>query len=127
MLPQSRTLRLKIKQVYGVSQCLQQQTVQYPCRVDHYGRKPRSNAYAELCLRAGHQQAATSAKVQAVAPTGKQAGLHTGSVAVRATGKFRVGKTDGIAHRRCRLIQRVDGYDYTNETPDLASPIPPPA
>jgi hypothetical protein len=42
----------------------------------------------------------------------KTAGVHLGRVAVRASGSFRVGKTDGINARYCRVVQRLDGYDY---------------
>jgi hypothetical protein len=31
---------------------------------------------------------------------------------VRASGSFRVGKTDGIAWRHCRILHRSDGYQY---------------
>jgi hypothetical protein len=54
--------------------------------------------------------------VRAVVPSGKKRGTHTGRVAVRATGNFAVftsnGRVDGISHRRCRVVQRADGYDY---------------
>jgi 5-methylcytosine-specific restriction endonuclease McrA len=43
----------------------------------------------------------------------KTAGVHLGRVAVRASGSFRVGKSDGINARYCRVVQRLDGYDYT--------------
>lgn len=39
-------------------------------------------------------------------------GTHTGRVAVRTSGSFRVGTRDGIAHRHCAVVQRADGYDY---------------
>jgi hypothetical protein len=42
----------------------------------------------------------------------KTGGVHLGRVAVRASGSFRVGKTDGINASYCRLVQRLDGYDY---------------
>jgi len=43
----------------------------------------------------------------------KTRGVHLGRVAVRASGSFRVGETDGINARYCRLVQRADGYAYT--------------
>jgi len=43
----------------------------------------------------------------------KTRGVHLGRVAVRASGSFRVGKTDGINAKYCRLVQRADGYAYT--------------
>lgn len=50
-------------------------------------------------------------------PTGKKAGTHLGSAAVRATGSFNfqtsVGVTQGVSHRDCRILQRGDGYGYS--------------
>jgi hypothetical protein len=43
----------------------------------------------------------------------KTGGVHLGRVAVRASGSFRVGKRDGINSKYCRVVQRLDGYDYT--------------
>ena len=45
----------------------------------------------------------------------KTAGVHLGRVAVRASGSFQVGKTDGINARYCRVVQRLDGYDYADQ------------
>jgi len=42
----------------------------------------------------------------------KTGGVHLGRVAVRASGSFRVGKIDGINAKYCRMVQRLDGYDY---------------
>jgi len=42
----------------------------------------------------------------------KTRGVHTGRVAVRASGSFRVGKVDGINVRYCHLLQSCDGYSY---------------
>src|SRR6266581_3790212 len=51
--------------------------------------------------------------VRAVVPGHlKTGGVHLGRIAVRASGSFRVGKTDGINARYCRVVQRLDGYDY---------------
>ena len=55
--------------------------------------------------------------VRAEVPSGKKAGVHTGRVAVRASGSFNIQKGDavvqGISHKHCRLIQRADGYGYS--------------
>jgi 5-methylcytosine-specific restriction endonuclease McrA len=55
--------------------------------------------------------------VRATVPNGKKAGVHTGRVAVRSTGKFNIttrhGTVQGIHHRHVRLLQRADGYGYT--------------
>ncbi|MGP3913708.1 RNA-guided endonuclease IscB [Nonomuraea sp. 10N515B] len=60
---------------------------------------------------------ATGDLVTAVVPTGKKQGIHTGRVAVRATGNFNIttahGIVQGIHHRHFRLLQRADGYAYT--------------
>jgi 5-methylcytosine-specific restriction endonuclease McrA len=42
----------------------------------------------------------------------KTGGKHLGRVAVRASGSFRVGKTDGISAKYCQIVQRADGYSY---------------
>ena len=58
----------------------------------------------------------TGDMVIARVPSGKKTGIHTGRVAVRATGSFNVqtrhGLVQGISHRHCRVIQRADGYGY---------------
>jgi len=77
------------------------------CRMDKYGF-PRTAAKAAKRVH-GFQ---TGDLVRAIVPDGKKKGTHMGRVAVRTKGTFRVGSVDGIAHRHCRLIQRVDGYDY---------------
>ena len=45
-------------------------------------------------------------------PSLKTAGVQVGRVAVRSTGRFRVGQTDGINVQYCRVVQRADGYAY---------------
>ena len=59
----------------------------------------------------------TGDMVQAIVPTGKKAGVHTGRVAVRASGSFNIqtgdGMVQGISHRHCRVLQRGDGYGYS--------------
>lgn len=59
----------------------------------------------------------TGDMVSAKVPSGKKAGIHTGRVAVRATGSFNIqtpqGVVQGISHRHCRVIQRGDGYGYS--------------
>ncbi|WP_240139529.1 RNA-guided endonuclease IscB [Streptomyces sp. MUM 178J] len=62
---------------------------------------------------------ATGDLVRAVVPTRKNAGPHTGRVAVRATGSFNIttahGTVQGIRHKHVRLLQRADGYAYTTQ------------
>ncbi len=54
--------------------------------------------------------------VRAEVPSGKQAGVHVGRVAVRASGRFNIqtpqGVVQGVHARHCRLLQRADGYGY---------------
>lgn len=62
----------------------------------------------------------TGDMVRAVVPSGVKAGIHTGRVAIRASGSFNIqshqdGKSvvvQGVGHKHCRLIQRGDGYGY---------------
>ena len=55
----------------------------------------------------------TGDRVEAVVPAGFAAcGTHTGRIAVRGNGQFRMGKVQGIPARFCRMLQRADGYDY---------------
>jgi hypothetical protein len=62
---------------------------------------------------------ATGDLVRAVVPTGKRAGTHVGSVAVRSSGSFNIrtlhGVVQGVHHRFVRLLQRIDGYAYTTQ------------
>ena len=64
----------------------------------------------------------TGDHVRAEVPGGKKAGIHTGRVAVRATGSFNIqtalAVVQGISHRYCTLIQRGDGYSYSLQPKD---------
>ena len=54
--------------------------------------------------------------VRAHVPSGKKAGVHTGRVAIRASGSFNIQTgtevVQGIGHHYCRVLQRGDGYGY---------------
>ena len=67
----------------------------------------------------------TGDTVRATVPVGKKAGTHQGRVAVRATGSFNIqtpqGVVQGISHRHCRLIQRGDGYGYSQRVTYMES------
>lgn len=80
-------------------------------RTDKYGF-PR----LALTRTKRHHGFATGDLVRAMVPTGKNAGVHTGRVAVRATGSFNIttthGTVQGINHRHVQLTQRADGYTY---------------
>ena len=66
----------------------------------------------------------TGDTVKAVVPTGKKAGVHTGRVAVRASGSFNIqskaGVVQGISHRHCRILARGDGYGYHRRSDTVA-------
>jgi hypothetical protein len=61
--------------------------------------------------------------VRASIGKGKKAGVYIGRVAIRATGWFNIqtakGTVQGIGHQHCRLIQRADGYNYSNNKPAI--------
>jgi len=77
------------------------------CRTDKYGfprlHRTRCNVY--FGFRTGDLG-------RAVIITGKNRGTHTGRIAVRAVGRFRLGTVDGISHKQIRKLWAVDGYDY---------------
>jgi len=77
------------------------------CRTDKYGfpRLHRTRRKVHFGFRTGDL-------VRARVPTGKHQGTHTGRVAVRASGRFRVGRVDGIAYRYLQGLWRADGYAY---------------
>jgi hypothetical protein len=60
---------------------------------------------------------ATGDLVAATVAKGKKIGSYVGRVAVRASGKFNIttasGVVQGIGHRNFRLLQRADGYGYS--------------
>ncbi len=91
-------------------------------RTDKHGfprlRMPRQKQFF------GYQ---TGDLVRAVVPTGKKTGVHTGRVAVRATGSFNIttahGTVQGIRYKHVRLLQRADGYAYTTKREGVASSL----
>ena len=76
-----------------------------------------------LGLRAKKQKSVNGFKtgdlVRAVVTKGKKSGRYFGRVAVRFSGNFCIdtstGKVDGISHRHCKNVQRLDGYSYSNQ------------
>jgi hypothetical protein len=91
-------------------------------RLDRYGF-PRG--YLTRAKRVHGFQ--TGDLVRADVPVGKKAGTYVGRVAMRATGYFniqRAGKVvQGVAHRHCRLVQRSDGYGYSQTSPAHADAV----
>ncbi|MDA8342418.1 MAG: HNH endonuclease, partial [Actinomycetota bacterium] len=57
--------------------------------------------------------------VRAVVPTGKYVGTLVGRVAVRSSGSFNIstnsGKVQGISYRHCTVLQRSDGWSWSNQ------------
>ena len=62
----------------------------------------------------------TGDMVRAKVPKGVKSGIHTGRVAIRATGSFNIQSqksgvscvVQGISYKHCRIVQRNDGYGY---------------
>jgi 5-methylcytosine-specific restriction endonuclease McrA len=59
----------------------------------------------------------TGDQVKAEVTEGKKAGVYIGRVAVRASGSFNIqtaqGVIQGIGYRYCQVLQRADGYGYS--------------
>jgi 5-methylcytosine-specific restriction endonuclease McrA len=86
------------------------------CRTDKFGFPSR------WCSRTKRVQGfRTGDIVRAEISSGKYAGVHVGRVAVRATGRFRIGPVD-VNVRHVRMVQRVDGYQYTTLRRDPSHP-----
>jgi len=58
--------------------------------------------------------------VKAEVTKGKKTGSYVGRVAVRASGSFNIqtaqGVVQGIGYRCCKVIQRADGYGYSQRS-----------
>lgn len=72
----------------------------------------------------------TGDMVRAKVPDGCRAGVYLGRVAVRSTGSFNIqtlsGVIQGVSYHHCRLVQRADGYGYSQVVlPTLEIAIPP--
>lgn len=59
----------------------------------------------------------TGDRIKAEVTKGKKIGCYVGRVAVRASGSFNIqtaqGVIQGISYRHCQVIQRADGYGYS--------------
>jgi hypothetical protein len=81
-------------------------------RLDKYGF-PRGYLTRQKRIK-GFQ---TGDIVKADVTKGTKVGTYTGRVAVRATGSFNIqtaeGVVQGISHRYCKVVQRADGYGYS--------------
>ncbi|MDQ5910414.1 MAG: hypothetical protein QG599_2510 [Pseudomonadota bacterium] len=73
--------------------------------------------------------------IKADVTKGKKVGVYSGRVAVRASGSFNLqaahGVIQGIGHRYCQVLQRADGYGYSQlgtpeKTPNFVRPAIPP-
>lgn len=60
-----------------------------------------------------HHGFRTGDLVRAVVPTGKFAGVHTGSVTIRQRPGFKIGMAE-IHPKNMRLVQQADGYSYSH-------------
>ena len=71
----------------------------------------------------------TGDRVKAVVTQGKKTGSYSGRVAVRASGSFNIqtssGLVQGVSHRCCTVVQRGDGYGYSQAAKtDAAGVLP---
>jgi 5-methylcytosine-specific restriction endonuclease McrA len=73
----------------------------------------------------------TGDRVKATVTQGKKIGVHVGRVAVRASGSFNIqsvtGLVQGVSHRHCKVVQRADGYGYSQMGTQVPAFIPQPA
>ena len=71
----------------------------------------------------------TGDMVKAVVTKGKKTGSYSGRVAIRASGSFniqtRTGLVQGVSHRYCTVVQRGDGYGYSQAAKTDATGTPP--
>ena len=78
----------------------------------------RSRSVSDFPLNAD-----SSGMVKAIVTKGKKIGTYVGRVAVRASGSFNIqsacGVVQGISYRHCQLLQRNDGYGYSQQ-PSIA-------
>ena len=93
--------------------------VRQMCGTDKYGFPIRHRSRQKV-----HFGFQTGDRVKAVVPRGKYAGTHTGSVLVRASGRFDITAdghrvAQGISYKYCRVLQREDGWTYGQ------NPVPP--
>lgn len=83
------------------------------CRVDKYGfprTKPKK--------KGDYFGFKTGDLVKAIVTKGKKTGVYVGRLSVRESGNFNIstknGTIQGISYRYCRLLQKNDGYNYSN-------------
>lgn len=83
------------------------------CRVDQYGF-PRTKAK----IKGSVYGFKTGDLVKAIVVKGKKKGTYQGRLAIRDNGYFNIttkhGVVQGISYKVCRLLQRNDGYNYSN-------------
>jgi 5-methylcytosine-specific restriction endonuclease McrA len=78
------------------------------CQTDKYGFP---KAYRTGVKK--HFSFETGDIVRSVVPKGKNKGTHFGRIVVRAKPYFKIGEVDGIPARFIQMIQRRDGYVYS--------------
>jgi len=94
------------------------------CRMDRFGFH-RTSAKTERVVKGFR----TGDIVRATVPSGKRTGSYMGKVAVRTCGSFNISTTtgvvQGISHKYCSVIHRVDGYSYqTKISAPLGNELP---
>jgi len=104
------------------------QRVFIPANLDALFIKAMGGGRRQMCLMNKYGFPRTSPKqsgrvfgfrtgdmVKAIITAGKNGGIHSGRVAVRATGSFRVGTVDGVSHRYCQITQLADRFEYSTK------------
>jgi hypothetical protein len=89
------------------------------CRTDKYGFPVAHRSRHKI-----HHGFQTGDLIQAIVPKGKYAGTWTGRVLTRATGRFDINVqghllAKGISYKYCRILQRADGWQYTQKRTTL--------
>ena len=81
------------------------------CGTDKYGFPIRHRARQKHVY-----EFQTGDMVRVLVPSGKNVGVHTGRMLVRATGSFDIstkgGRIQRISHRCCTVLHQCDGYRY---------------
>ena len=108
----STPLQLRWRDVVPLSITAQGWQRRQMCLMDHCGFPRTSAKHASRV-----QGFKTGDIVRAIVPTSSvKAGTYVGKVAVRASGSFNLtttqGTLQGISHRHCHLLHRLDGYSY---------------
>ena len=92
------------------------------CKMDKYGFPRTKPKQVKRVHGFG-----TGDMVKALVLKGKKKGSYVGRVAIRETGSFNIktigGTVQGISYKNCELLQRSDGYGYSQRKDSDSSPL----